>query len=221
MSRQDRQRFVRTYLPGVICLVFGYLCLMAYRNVRDDYMDGILQQLGHKVTASDFTRIETVVGLSVILVLCVLRLVRDNRRAVWVNLGLVAAGALVLGGSTALLQAGYLSPTAFYTWNGIGLYVAFVPYQSILMDRLVASLPTVATASFLIALGDSYGYVSTVATYLGRDIYQTATGNQLPWSDLLVAASYAVMVLVPVAMLGNVLYFRSRMRRSGSSGQTD
>jgi hypothetical protein len=212
MSRADRKRFVRDYLPGVVCLVFGYLCLMSYRNVRDDFMDGILQELGHTVVAEDFANIESLVGLSVIAVLCCLRLVKNNRQAVWVNLGLIGGGALVLGASTVMLQGGLLSPRGFYILNGIGLYVAFVPYQSILMDRLVATLPTVATASFLIAIGDSYGYLSVVGIYLGRDIYQTTTGIALPWAELLVSLSYAVTILVPLAMVGNYAYFRRKMK---------
>lgn len=220
MSRSDRKRFVRAYLPGIVCLVFGYLLLMAYRNVRDDFMGGILQDLGHTVAPEDFANTENFVGLSVIAVLCCLRLVKNNRQAVWVNLGLVAAGALVLGGSTALLQAEMLSPISFYVLNGIGLYVAFVPYQSILMDRLIATLPTVATASFLIALGDSYGYLSVVGVYLGRDIYQTTTGTQLPWASLLMSLSYAVSILVPLAMIGNFVYFRRKMD-SGAGSQVE
>jgi hypothetical protein len=193
---------------------------MAYRNVRDDFMGGILQDLGHTVAPEDFANTENFVGLSVIAVLCCLRLVKNNRQAVWVNLGLVAAGALLLGGSTALLQAEMLSPISFYVLNGIGLYVAFVPYQSILMDRLIATLPTVATASFLIALGDSYGYLSVVGVYLGRDIYQTTTGTQLPWASLLMSLSYAVSILVPLAMIGNFVYFRHKID-SGAGSQVE
>lgn len=112
-----------------------------------------------------------------------------------------------------LLEAGRLGPEAFYTLNGIGLYIAFVPYQSILMDRLVGMLPRVATASFLIAIGDSYGYVSVVVTYLGRDVYQTVSGSELPWSKFLIGASYVVMVLVPLATLGCWLALRRSLPR--------
>lgn len=214
MRRQDRTDFVRSFFPGIVMLTFGYLCLMAYRSIRDDFMDQILRDLGHTVTSADFVSIESYVGVGVIAVLCLLWFARDNRQAVWANLALVGLGAVLLGASTVLLKAEWLGPRAFYLVNGIGLYVAFVPYQSILMDRLLASLHTVATAAFLISLGDSFGYLSVVATYLGRDVYQSLTNRTLPWATLLEYASYLVMVLVPLLMLGCAAYFRDRMRAS-------
>lgn len=217
MDRLARRAFIRDYFPGVAMLVFGYLCLMAYRNIRDDFMDKILLQLGHPVTSSDFASIESYVGLVVIGLLCFLWFFKDNRHAVWANLTLVALGALLLGASTFMLKAGILGPVQFYILNGIGLYAAFVPYQSILMDRLLASLPTVATATFLIALGDSYGYLSVVATYLGRDIYQSFTQESLPWATLLMYASSTVMVVVPLMAAGCAIYFKKRMNTHPSS----
>jgi uncharacterized membrane protein len=218
MMRRDRRDFLREYRLGVVFLVFGYLCLMAYRNVRDDFMDVILRDLGHPVDASDFARIETIVGVAVIAVLCFLRLIKDNRVATQVNLLLITLGAVLLGVSTMALEAGHLDPEGFYTLNGIGLYIAFVPYQSILIDRLVGMLPRVATASFLMAIADSYGYVTVVATYLGRDVYQTLSGAELPWSDFLIGSSYVVMLLVPIATLGCWFAFRRALPPSRSVG---
>ena len=79
--------------------------------------------------------------------------VKNHRAAVYANLGLISLGAFVLGGATILLNYGMLGPKAFYLMNGIGLYIALVPYQVMLLERLLASLHTVATASFLIAPG--------------------------------------------------------------------
>lgn len=212
MGRGERHAFLKRYLPGVVLLVFGYLCLMAYRDLRDSFMPDILRDLGHTADARTFAGVESLVGVIVIGVLFVLWFFRDNRRAVWANMALVAAGAVLLGLAAVLLEARRLSPTAFYVLNGIGLYVAFVPYQSILMDRLLASLRTVATAAFLIAMADAFGYLSTVALYLTRDVYTKVAQVGLPWADLLLIASYVVMIGVPLAILGAALYFRPRMR---------
>ena len=125
---------------------------------------------------------------------------------------LVTIGSLLLGSATLLFQSGRLSPGMFYTINGAGLYIAFVPYQSTLMDRLLASLRTVATASFLIAIADSFVYLSTVSLYLMRDVYGNFVGRSLPWATLLGASSYVGMVGVPLAVLGSGLYFKKNMR---------
>lgn len=212
MDRAQRRAFLRKYFVGVALLVLGYLALMVYRDLRDSFMPDILRDLGHDADSGTFARIESYVGLLVIPSLFFLWFFKDNRHAVWANMALVGFGAVVLGAATIMLEYGLLSPTAFYLINGVGLYIAFVPYQSILMDRLLASLHTIATASFLIAIADSFGYLSTVALYLTRDVYGAFGNGKVPWSTMLIVASYAVMVLVPLTMIGSVLYFRKHLK---------
>ena len=212
MDKHERRAFVRRFFPGVAFLVLGYLGLMAYRDLRDSFMPDILSELGAEVDASTFAGIESIVGLLVIVSLFGLWFFRDNRHAVWANMSLVTAGAILLGASAMLVQANMISPKLFYVLNGVGLYAAFIPYQSILMDRLLASLHTVATASFLIAIADSFGYISTVSLYIGRDLFAKFTGEAVPWSSLLMAASNVVLIGVPLCMIGSVLYFRKHLR---------
>ncbi|WP_143184869.1 DUF5690 family protein [Rubritalea squalenifaciens] len=212
MNHVERRKFVRTYFFGVFCLVFGYLCLMAYRDLRDSFMDLILTDLGHEVDSSTFAGIEAKVGFIVFGGMILLWKVKNHRAAVYANLGLISLGAFVLGGATILLNYGMLGPKAFYLMNGIGLYIAFVPYQVMLLERLLASLHTVATASFLIALADSYGYLSTVSLYLSRDLISQFMGVEIQWLTMLIVASYVVMTVVPITCLMQILYFRPRLK---------
>jgi hypothetical protein len=212
MHRAERWAFLRRYFLGIALLVIGSLALMTYRDLRDSFMPDILRELGAEVDASTFAGIESLVGLLVIVALFGLWFFKNNRHAVWANMALVTLGAVLLGVSAVLLQAGSIGPKFFYVLNGIGLYAAFIPYQSILMDRLLASLHTVATASFLIAIADSFGYISTVSLYIGRDVYVRISGNELPWSELLISSSYVVLVGVPLCTLFTVIYFRPHLR---------
>jgi hypothetical protein len=52
--------------------------------------------------------------------------------------------------------------------TGLGVYLAYVPFNSILFDRLLTATRRVGTASFLIYVADASGYAATVALYLGR-----------------------------------------------------
>jgi len=212
MDREQRHAFLRKYFLGVALLVFGYMLLMVNRDLRDSFMSDILRELGHSVDSGTFAHIETIVGLFVILAMFLLWFFKDNRHAVWANLTLITIGSILLGAATILLHYNVISPASFYLINGVGLYIAFVPYQSILMDRLLASLHTVATASFLIAIADSFGYLSTVILYLTRDIFSHMTGGPISWATLLIGSSYVLMVGVPLTMLCCGLYFRKHLR---------
>lgn len=207
MSRNDRRRFFKDYSWGVVALVGSYVCLITYRGLRDDFMDLILADLGYKLQASDFAGIETRVGLVVIVVLCSLWFFKSNRFAVWSCMGLIAIGSIITGVSTVLMQNGTLGPKAFFIVNGIGLYIAYVPLQSILLDRLLASLETVATAAFLIAVADAFGYVSIVCIYLTKNVYLEVTDKEINWAQLLICVSYVVAFVVPIGMAFCAFYF--------------
>ena len=213
MNRADRIQFFRNYFWGVVALIGSYVCLITYRGLRDDFMDLILADLGYELQASDFAGIETTVGLTVVLVLCGLWFFKSNRMAVWACMVLVAAGSIMTGVSTLLMQNGTLSPKAFFVCNGIGLYIAYVPLQSIMLDRLLATLRTVATAAFLIAAADAAGYVSIVCIYLTKNVYLEVTGTEINWAQLLMFMSFVVATVVPVGMMFCAVYFHRASKR--------
>jgi len=210
MTRKERWDFIRKYFVGVVALVLGYTMLMGYRNVRDDFMPDILASMGYETVS--FGSMENWVGVSVIALLCLLWFFKNNRHAVYANLAFITVGALLVGATTLMVSHKVIDPKLFYILNGIGLYMAFVPYQSIFMDRILASLHTVATASFLIALGDAYGYLTVLATYIGKDIYPAATGNALNWAQLLEIGAYIVLVGVPICVAVMVGYFNKHLK---------
>lgn len=214
MNRQDRIRFFRQFPWGVVALVGGYVCLMTYRSLRDDFMDLILSDLGYKMKASDFAQIETIVGVMVILILFGLSFFKSNRLAVVANMAIIAVGAVLTGVSTLLIHQAMISPRAFFVINGIGLYIAIVPYQSVLIDRLLASIETVATAAFLLAVADAAGYLAVVALYMTKNVYTVVTGAQINWAQLLMLSSIVISFVVPIAMAFCAVYFGRRQLSS-------
>lgn len=105
-----------------------------------------------------------------------------------------------------------ISPIHFFVLTGVGLYAAYTPLQSLLMDRLIAALRTPATASFLSALADSCGYVSTVMLYLGRNLASRLLGIHLSYAGLLLTLSYCNLLAVPACMAGCLVYYRPHLR---------
>ncbi len=206
MDRQARHAFLRRYWFGIIMLVTGYMGLMAYRDVRDTFQVDILKELGVATNAGQLAGIETKVGLAVIIALGFFALIKSNRRAFAACCYLIAAGGLLTGVVTSMLHAGRLSPQAWMTLTGIGLYAAFVPYQAILFERLLANLRVVGTAAFLIAISDSYGYLSTISLYF----YKVFGAAQVSWVEIISKCGYVVSGLVPVTALAALVAFSRR-----------
>ena len=58
----------------------------------------------------------------------------------------------------------------------LGAFLVFVPYGSVLFDRIIASTAVVGTAVFTIMVADAVGYTGSIGLQIARDlIYGDAT----------------------------------------------
>ena len=157
---------------GLALLCVAYFFLTAYRDFRDNYQVEIFDGLGYpyKANKAIITQTETLVTFGVMGVLALLNLVKDNRRGLLCALGIMAGGVALLGFSTVLLQAKLISGFWWMTLTGLGSYLTYVPYGSVLFDRLMASTRVAGTAVFAIYLADAIGYTGSVGVQIFKDL---------------------------------------------------
>jgi Family of unknown function (DUF5690) len=208
MDAVARRNFLRGFFLPIALLVLGYVLLTVYRDLRDSFMTEVLKELGQKVQPSVFARVETFAGLGVMLALGGLWFIRDHWRALGVYHLIIVAGAALVGGATLLFQAGLLSPVWWISLTGLGVYLGYVPFNSILFDRLLAATRQVGTASFLISVADAAGYAMTMLLYLAR----LGFGGQISWSRLTILMSFALAVFCPLLLLASWIGLRQRQK---------
>ena len=170
MNAAQRVGFFRHFLPGMVLLMATYFFLTAYRDFRDNYGVEIFKALGYESAPAIFTMTELPVALGVMAVLAGLNLVRDNRRGMLAALAIMAGGAAMLGVSTLLLDACIIDGAMWMVLTGLGAYLAYVPFGSVLFDRLIASTRVVGTAVFAIYVADAIGYTGSVFVQLYKDL---------------------------------------------------
>ena len=205
MDGRRRAEFVSHYLTGIVLLVIAYFFLTAYRDFRDNYAVEILSDLGYAYEGNGtlITRAETIVAVAVMALLALLNTIRDNRIGLLAALGGMAAGTLLLAGSTLLLQAGTISGFWWMVLVGLGSYMAYIPYGSILFDRMMASTQTVGTAVFAIYLADAIGYTGSVGMLLYKDFAQ----SELSKLEFFIGATWWMAGLGTVCLISSALYF--------------
>lgn len=208
MDARSRRAFFARYAPGLLALVLAYVALSAYRDFRDNYARELWDALGWGDQPAILTAAEVPVALGATLAVAAIMLVRDNDRALLVIHGMLALGAALLVGSTALHAAGRLDPAAWMITVGLGLYVAYVPFNCVLFDRLIAAVGSVGTAGFLIYVADAFGYLGSVLLLLYRNLGQA----DLPWLAFFEGFSYAVGGLCLLLFAASAAYFHARAR---------
>lgn len=215
MNRQRRQAFVMRYLPGVAMLMAAYFFLTAFRDFRDNYTVEMLDQLGYKYAEHKdiISRMELCVAFGVMVVVALPFLIRDNRQGLTAIFSVMIAGMLLLAAATAMLDAGIIDGFWWMMLIGLGSYLAYVPYNSVLFDRLIASTGFVGTAVFAIYLADTLGYSGSILVQLAKDLASSETSRL----DFMRDMCYFTSLFGAVTLTAGCVYFvRRHTTTSGS-----
>lgn len=171
MTGEDRIAFCRRFAMGLAFLLVVYFGLTAFRDFRDNFGVELFSELGYGEAPGIFSICEFWVAIGVLAALVPISWIRDNNLALKAVFGMLIFGCALIAAGTALLQAGLISGIAWMILVGLGAYLAYVPFGSVLFDRVVAATRTVGTAVFAIYLCDSVGYTGSVALMFAKDLF--------------------------------------------------
>jgi MFS family permease len=214
MSRRQRLEFLRHFLPGLLGLFAAYFFITAFRDFRDNFIVDLFAELNYpyEQNKSIVTRSVLWIGLGVAAAMAMIYFVRDNRRGLMAVFGVIIGGLLLVGGATWLHARGRIDGFWWMTLIGLGSYLAYVPYGSVLFERLIASTRVAGTAVFAIYVADSLGYVGTVSMLLYKDFGASGSSRL----EFLQAFAYALSLAGAAGLLLAAIYFR-RVTRTPAS----
>jgi hypothetical protein len=208
MNREDRTRMLGNIGTGMLILTLLYMLLSIYRDLRDTFMVDILTDLGYALKPVLLTQTELMVAGGVLAALGIVAAVRDHGRALVIYHVVFLASIVLVGASTLLLQAGLVSPIAWIVCTGLGVYGAYVPFNSILFDRVLSAFKYTGTAAFLIYVADAYGYLGSASLYVVSNLL----GEQVRWVDVFLWCSVAIATVGPVLIVASLVYFSRKHR---------
>jgi len=209
MNKAERQVFIRRFLPGLVLLITAYVLLTILRDYRSNFAANIWAELGQGKEATIFTKTELPASLVILVLMSTLVLVRNNMKALLVNHLIVLVGFVLSLVATLLYQYGVLSPFSWMASLGVGLYMGYVPFNSILFDRLIASFQHVSNAGFLIYLADSFGYIGSDAILIVKSFFNV----QHSWTSFFIYLVIILSVLGILLMGCSIIYFKRKFKQ--------
>jgi hypothetical protein len=211
MDGAARRRLLRELGVPLGLLVALYVVLSVYRDLRDSFMADVLKELGQGVPTGIFAQVESFAGVGVMVALAGLWFIRDHWRALATYHVIILAGTTLVGLASWLFRLGHMTSFWWLALTGLGVYLAYVPFNSILFDRLLAATRRVGTASFLIYVADASGYAASVALYLGRMFGLKGVS----WTQLTLLSSWGLAVVAPL-LLGTAWVALRRQREAAA-----
>ena len=209
MDGPERLSFLKHFLLGIFLLCIAYFFLTAYRDYRDNYQVEIFNELGYvyEDNKTIITQAETIVAFGVICALALVYLIKNNRLGLIGAYGIMVSGILLMGISTILFDAKILDGFWWMTLVGLGAYLTYVPYGSVLFDRLIAHTKYVGTAVFAIYVADAIGYTGSISVQIYEDLFADDKTGVLGFFRTL---TYLMSIVGTFCLLGSCLYFLNR-----------
>jgi hypothetical protein len=207
MDILERKKFLKTFLPGIVLFVLAYMLLTAFRDFRDNFSTEIWTNLGFSNSPGIYTKTEIPVSLGVIFIMGSVTFIRQNNLALLANHIIILAGMVTLGSSALLYMNDLISPTVLMILTGLGLYLGYVPFNSIFFDRMLAAFRYSGTVGFIMYVADSFGYLGSVAILIIKEFFSLTSA----WLDFFLVFSLAVSGAGGVLILLSMIYFLRKL----------
>ena len=208
MNKADRKRFLKLFGPGIIIITVSYSFLTIIRDVRDNYMANMWNELGYGKDAAIFTKTETTTSIIVLLLISLLVLIRKNINAFRVIHIVIAGGFLLAGISSWLFISGKLNGVLWMQLVGLGLYMACIPFNCIFFERMIAAFHIAGNVGFLIYIADAYGYLGSVVIMLVKSFLEI----KLQWTSFYSNGVIIFSLIGVVGTLVSLFYFNKKFR---------
>jgi MFS family permease len=218
MNAIERKKFIRTFLPGIVLFVLAYMLLTIYRDFRENFAAEIWKSAGYGNLPGIFTRTETPVSIAVLIIMGSIMIIKNNRTALMVNHLIIIAGMLMIGVSTFLFEQQKIDAPLWMILVGMGLYLGYVPFNSIFFDRLIAAFQFVGTVGFIMYVADAFGYLGSISVLFLKEFSYT----KLSWLQFFIQGGYLISVVGSILITGSLIYFNMKHKReqSPSSSQS-
>lgn len=209
MNREQRGQFLKKFSLGIVIITAVYMLLTIMRDVRDNFMANMWAELGYGGNYRIFTKTEITISVIVLLMMALLVTVRRNMQAFQIIHVLVLAGFITACLSSVFFFNGELNGAVWMQLTGLGLYMAYIPFNCLFFERLIAVFKTSGNAGFLMYFIDAFGYLASTAIIVIKELMRVDRN----WVSFF---SGGVIVFSAMGMAGiivSLIYFNKKYKQ--------
>lgn len=212
MTVEERKKLISRFLPGLIMLIIIYILVTILREVRDSFMADMWRASGEPFDASVFAQTETIISLIILVMIASMIFIQHNYSAFLLTQVIMLLGFIISLVATVLyLQSGL----SLYLWMvlvGLGLFMVYIPFNSILFDRFIATFRFSGNVGFLIYLADSFGYLGSVGVLLTKSLFRIQANWLQFYTQLVLITGCAGIIGTSISILYFIRKYRSEVK---------
>jgi hypothetical protein len=120
-----------------------------------------------------------------------------------INHVIIMLGMIFIGVSTLFFELQYISARVWMTVIGLGLYMGYVPFNSMFFDRMIATFRYVGTVGFIMYVADSFGYLGSIGVLFFKEFAYA----DMSWLNVFIRSGYFISIAGTVLISGSMYYF--------------
>ena len=210
MLKEDRKALLKGFLPGIVVLVIIYILVTILREVRDNFMADMWRESGEVFQAGVFAKTETSISIIILILIAVMIWLRNSFTAFMLAQCIMLAGFIISLITTWLYAQQQLPMYHWMLFVGLGLYMVYIPFNSILFDRFIAAFRFAGNVGFLIYIADSFGYLGSVGVMLAKTVLHIQTNWLHFYMQLVMITGIAGVVGTIISMIYFIRKFNTR-----------
>lgn len=203
MSAKERWQFFLTFAPGIVVVTIIYMALNGYRDFRDNFAVEIWNSLGFAEQPEILAFSEIPIAVVVLAISGSMIVIKNNRKAFYVNFFVIAFGGAVVFLTTLLFRDGNIDPAFWMILVGFGMYLPYIFFHTMLFERWIALFRYKSNVGFLMYTCDSFGYLASVGIMLYKDLFV----HEMSWLEFFTGISIVMGVLLLGLSFLSGLYF--------------
>ena len=208
MNKKERIAFFRQFKLGLIAFIVIYILLTFFRDIRDNFAADIWIELGYGNNASIFTTTELPIAFCVLILVASMIYVKNNKLAFQYSQIIILAGFIICGISTLLFSMQFLTGYYWIVLVGLGLYMGYIPFNSILFDRMIAAFKLKGNVGYFMYLVDSFGYLASVFII----VFKGTMGVGISWTLFYKNGVLLLSVIGSFISILTILYFNKKYK---------
>jgi len=203
MSAEDRKAFIKLFLPGLAACILIYCFATIFRDIRDNFGAEMWKEMGFFDKPEIFAQTEIPITIIVLVLIGSMVLIKNSFKAFMLSHLFIALGFILAGLSSYFFVNQMLSPVWWMTIVGLGLYMVYIPFNSVFFERLIATFKHAGNVGFLIYLADSFGYVGSIGVLMSKEIFKV----KLNWVTFFSNSVIALSVVGLALTIFSAIYF--------------
>ena len=135
-------------------------------------------------------------------------LIKNNKNALMTDYAIILFGLVMVGISSLMFQTGLINAPIWMVLIGIGMYMAHIPFNIMIIERIIAVFKSAANVAFMMYVADAFCYLGST----GALLYKTFRQSDLSWLSFFMNFTYAVSIIGSVLTLWTIHYFYRKQK---------